>query len=371
MGTKLAMSVHWGIFPGGARKEDDVHQSRRGFGEGGRGALRRWIALLLAATLAGLSGAAQAQEIRFFRIGTGATGETHFPLGGLIANAISNPPGSRECAKGGSCGVPGLIAVAVSTHGAVANIQALGEGRLDAALAQADIAYWAFHGTGIYKGKGAVENLRAIAMLYPDSIHLVARRDAGISGIKDLKGKRVSLGEKGSGTLVEASIILEAHGVKAAQLKPFHLRSGAAADALAAGEIDAFFVTDAGPVPAVADLARKLEIDLVPIEGPQAEKLRATYPFFLPGSIAAGTYRGQETAVATLNVGVVLLVRAEVDAELVYGITRALWHPSTQKLLTQGHPRGNLIRLEAATERMGIQLHAGAASYYFDAGLVN
>lgn len=105
MGTKLAMSVHWGIFPGGARKEDDVHQSRRGFGEGGRGALRRWIALLLAATLAGLSGAAQAQEIRFFRIGTGATGETHF-LGGLIANAISNPPDRANAPRAAVAGYP-------------------------------------------------------------------------------------------------------------------------------------------------------------------------------------------------------------------------------------------------------------------------
>ena len=323
------------------------------------------LALILAA------GMATAQDIRFFRIGTGATGETHFPLGGLIANAISNPPGSRQCDRGGSCGVPGLIAVAVSTLGSVANIEALSEGRLDAALSQADIAYWAFHGTGIYKNKGAVENLRAIAMLYPDSVHLVARRDANIRSVNDLKGKRVSLGEKGSGTPVDAAIILDAYGVKASQIKAQYVRSAVAADALIAGQLDAFFVVDAAAVPTVANLARKVPIDLVPIDGPSADKLRRAYPFLLPGEIPADSYEGVGKAVPTLNVGVVLLVGSQVDAELVYNITKSLWHPSTRKLLAEGHPRGKLINLQAATERMGIQLHAGAASYYFDVGLVN
>lgn len=317
-----------------------------------------------------LAGSAAAQETTYFRIGTGSTGETHFPIGGLIANAISNPPGSRECSKGGSCGVPGLIAVAQSTNGAVANIEALADGRLEAALAQSDVAYWAFHGTGPYKGKGAVENLRAIAMLYPDSMHLLVRRDSGIASVADLKGKRVSLGETGSGTLIDATAVLRAYGLKTTDVTASNLRPGAAADALAKGDLDAFFVIDGPPVPTVAELARLLPITLVPIEGPAAEQVRRDHPFMVAGTIPGDVYEGVDQPVPTLDVAILLLVSAQVPEETAYGITRALWHPSTQKLLAQGHPRGKMIRLEAATESMGIPLHAGAAAYYFDAGLV-
>lgn len=332
---------------------------------------RDFLALSVAGLTLAATPALRAQELTFFRIGTGSTGETHFPIGGVIANAISNPPGSRECEKGGSCGVPGLIAVAQSTHGSVANIEAIAEGRLEAALAQADVAYWAFHGSGPYKKKGAIANLRSIAMLYPDSMHLVTRAESDIHAIADLKGKRVSLGETGSGTQVEVRNLLNAFGVKERDLKTQFLKAGPAADALAKGELDAFFVVDGAPVPSIAELARSLPIRLLPIEGAPVERLREAHPFLQQGAIPAGAYKGLESAVPTLDVPVVLLVGAEVPADLVYGVTRALWHPSTQKLLAQSHPRGKLIRLEAAAEKLGIQLHAGAASYYFDAGLLH
>ncbi len=334
--------------------------------------LRLALAALAAALLAA-AGAAVAQEgdkLSFFRIGTGPTGETHFPLGGVIASAISNPPGSRECEKGGSCGVPGLIAVAQSTNGALANIAGIAAGTLDAALVHADVAYWAFHGTGPYQGKGAVENLRAVAMLYVDSMHLVARADSGIAAVGDLKGKRVSLGGPDSGTLIDSRLVLKTHRLDEKDLQAAYLKPGQAADALAAGEIDAFFAIDAPPAPAVAELARRVPISLVPIAGPEAETLRAEYPFFAAGTIPAGIYEGIAEPVATLDLGVVLLVGAQVPDQLVYGIARALWHASTQQLLKRGHPRGKLVQLEAAAERVGLQLHGGAAAYYFDAGMV-
>lgn len=331
--------------------------------------VRSHLVPALVAVMVLAAGSALAQDIRFFRIGTGPTGQTHFPIGGLIANAISNPPGSRECEKGGSCGVPGLIAVAQSTNGAIANVEAIGAKRLDAALAQADIAYWAYHGTGIYQGKGAIPNLRGIAMLYTDSFHLVVRKDAGIKSVKDLRGKRVSLGEQGSATLVHSKIILQTWGLRDGDVKAQYMRSGTAADAMALGKLDAFFLIDGSPVPTVAELARNTAIDLVPIDGPEAAKIRKGFPFVLTGEIPADTYQGVAHPTPTLDVGVVLLLGAEAPEDLVYGITRALWHPSTQKLLAD-NMRGKLMKLEAATDRMGIQLHAGAAAYYFDAGLV-
>jgi TRAP transporter TAXI family solute receptor len=148
----------------------------------------------LSATLAGRPAAAQ--DITFFRIGTGGTIGTYFPVGGLIGHAISNAPGSRPCGDGGSCGVPGLIATAVAADGSVAIVAGI-----------AGVTYWALNGSGICDGRPKVEMLRAIANLHPETFHLVVRKGAGIKTVKDLKGKRVSLDEPGSGTLVDARLI--------------------------------------------------------------------------------------------------------------------------------------------------------------------
>lgn len=335
---------------------------------------RRAVLALGLAVLAAVSlslGPARAQsesDLTFMRIGTGPTGGGYFPMGGLIGNAISNPPGSRPCDRGGSCGVPGLIAAAVSTNGAVENIEAIRRGDMELALAQADVAYWAYHGTGPYKAKGAVENLRAIAMLYQESFHLVARNDANITTIADLKGKRVSLGEEGSGTLIDALLILEAFGIDAKTIKVSHLKPGAAADALLAGQIDAFFFVAGAPVTTISALTADDKAHLVPIDGEAAAKLTNAYPFLVAGEIAADVYPNQP-AVPTINVGAVLVCDAALPESLVYGITQALWHPNNQNLFRKGHPGGEQMSLQTATQGMGIALHAGAANYYFDAGV--
>jgi TRAP transporter TAXI family solute receptor len=313
---------------------------------------------------------AGAQETRFFRLGTGPVDGAYFPIGGLIANAISKPPGARECEKGGSCGVPGLVAVAQSTSGSVANVEAIFKKRLDAAIVQADIAYWAYNGSGAFAGKGAYTNLRGVAVLYPDTVHVAIRKGAKIKAIADLKGKRVALGEQGSGTLVTARTILRAHNLKDGDLKAHYLKPGASADKLAAGELDALFVVDGAPSAIVDDLAGRGLIELLGFPATEAEKLRKASPFFIKGELAPKTYAGLDTALPVVQVGVVLLVGSEVPEALVYGITKALWHESTLKLLAGGHPNGRLIKPEKAIEGLAIQLHAGAASYYFDAGLI-
>ncbi len=150
---------------------------------------------LAAAALAGalLSGAAaQAQEMRFFRIGTGGAGGTYFPIGGLIANAISNPPGSgKTCEQGGSCGVPGLIAIAQSTNASAHNVTAIHSGQMEAGLTGAATLFFAYHGTGKFKGK-AKNKIRIIAKLYPEDMHLVLKKGMKLSGLGDLKGNRVA-----------------------------------------------------------------------------------------------------------------------------------------------------------------------------------
>src|SRR5215468_1335947 len=115
-----------------------------------RNAFRYGAALAIAGAI--VATYAVAQDIKFFRIGTGGTAGTYFPIGGLLANAISNPPGSRACNDGGSCGVPGLVATAVASNGSVANINAIAGGSMESGFTQSDVAYWAYSGTGIYDG---------------------------------------------------------------------------------------------------------------------------------------------------------------------------------------------------------------------------
>ncbi len=191
---------------------------------------RRMLIALFALTVLGATSPVPAQEMHFFRIGTGGVAGTYYPIGGLIADIISSPPGARPCDKGGSCGVPGLVAIAQSSNGSVANVDAIRSGELESGFVQSDIAYWAYTGTGIFEGQGNVKNLRAITSLYSESVHIVARKGAGIRTVRDLKGKRVSLDEPGSGTLVDARIILEAFGLSEADLQAEYIKSSPGAE---------------------------------------------------------------------------------------------------------------------------------------------
>jgi len=170
---------------------------------------------------------AAAQDVRYFRIGTGETGGSLFILGGVIAGVVSNPPGSRSCDDGGSCGVPGLIAVAQATAGSVENVGAIGSGQLDSGLSQADIAYWAFKGKSVFAEAGAIADLRAIANLYQESLHVIVRNDGKIKSMAELRGKRVGFGPKNAGNMLTAGLVLKAAGLTEKRLKPAagHCRS--------------------------------------------------------------------------------------------------------------------------------------------------
>ena len=319
--------------------------------------------LAVVGLVAGASVCAQAQDDKVIRIGTGSTGGTYFPVGGLIANAISNPPGSLDCDLGGSCGVPGLMAGAVTTDGSVANVIGISNGELDMALTQADVAYFAYFAKGVFKQKAPLDSLRAVANLFTESVHVVIRRDSGIVTVADLKGKRVSLDRKESGTRVVAEIVLKAYGLRPKDLKASYEKLGKSADMLAEGQLDAFFIVSGDPVNAIAHLADEIDIDLVIIAGPVAEKIRETHPFLYSNIIPEGTYRGVGN-IETLGIGAQLVVAESADDELVYGITQALWNPNNRKVLDSGHPNGKRIKLETALDGIAIPLHPGAARFY-------
>lgn len=301
-------------------------------------------------------------------IGAGPVGGTYFPVATLIATAISNPPGGRPCDAGGSCGVPGLIAEAVATQGSVENIRRMAEGTLDAGMAQADIAGAAWSGDEMFGGR-PVSRLRAAANLFPETVHVVARRDRGFDSLADLRGRAVSLGELGSGTLPVARALLAAYGLGRRDIAAEYLSPQAATNRLREGTLDAFFMVAGQPAPLIVGLARQLDIEVLPVVSSVAEALRRQRPGLTTLTIPANMYQGVEPC-TSVAIGSQLLISDSVDDEIVYGSLRALFHPSVRSRLDRGHPAAAQITLETAIDGLAVPLHGGASRYYKERGLL-
>ena len=313
--------------------------------------------------------AAQAEDVRYFTIGTAGIGGTYFPLAGTIANSISNPPGSRGCDEGGSCGVPGLVAVAQSSHGSVANVGAVASGGLDSGFSQADVAYWAYSGTGTFEGREPMRDLRVITALYPEHMHLVASRASGIASVKDLKGKRVSLDKTDSGTYPDAVLILEAFGLGEADITVENLEPESAAEALRKGTLDALFFVGGYPARVLAELAASADVILVRIAGPEVDAMLLEHSFFIRDEIPDGVYP-DVAGVQTVAVGAQWLTSLAESDDLIYGITQALWNGTTRHLLDVGHAKGASVTRATALDGIGIPLHPGAERYYREVGMI-
>lgn len=314
--------------------------------------IKKWAAAV-AAVLA-FAGTAHAQQ--FFRIGTGGTAGTYYPVGGMIANAVSQPGK--------------IIATAQASNGSLANVNAVASGSMEAGFSQSDVATWAYTGTGAFEGKPKVTDLRLIANLYPESIHLVVKKGSGIRTVADLRGKRVALDEPGSGTLIDARMVLAAYGLKESDIKPDYIKPNQAGDKLKDGSLDAFFFVGGAPAGAIAELASSgAGIELVPLGGPQAQALLKSSPWFAVDHIPAGTYK-DVPAVETLAVGAQLVTSAKIPTETVYEITKAMYSDAAQKAIAAGHAKGKFITRENAVKGAGIPFHPGAEKFYKEAGLL-
>jgi TRAP transporter TAXI family solute receptor len=298
----------------------------------------------------------RADEVTFFRIGTGGTGGIYYPIGMLLAQSLSGA-------------VPRLVAVAEVSNGSVFNVRMIGSGQLEAGLVQADVAYWAYTGTGVFKGEPAITTLRAVANLYPESVHIVARKDSGIHSVRDLRGRRVSLDEAASGSIVEARIVLAAYGLAESDLSPEYVKPNLAIEKMAQGALDAFFFVGGYPAPSIAAYAAAGGATLVPIDGARADDVVAHYGFLTKSVVPAGVY-GMRKATPTLEVGAQFLVSATMPDDVVYRITRTLWQRETLDALARGHPKGGLIRPETALKGIAIPLHPGAERYYRSVGIL-
>ena len=314
--------------------------------------LKHIITAVVAATA--LLGAAQAQQ--FFRIGTGGTAGTYYPIGGMIANAVSQPGK--------------IIVTAQASNGSLANVNGIAGGAMESGFSQSDVATWAQTGKGLFEGKPSIAELRLIANLYPETIHVVVKKGSGIKSIAELKGKRVALDEPGSGTLVNARLVLAAYGLKESDIKPEYIKPNQASDKMKDGALDAFFFVGGAPAGAIAELASSgAGIELLPITGAQADTLRRGNPFFANDSVPAATYK-DVAAVNTLSVGAQWVTSAKADAETVYQITKSLYSDATQKALAAGHAKGKLITVKNAVQGAGIPFHPGAERFYKEAGVL-
>ena len=301
-----------------------------------------------------LIGGAQAQQ--FFRIGTGGTAGTYYPIGGMIANAVSQPGK--------------IIVTAQASNGSLANVNAVAGGAMESGFSQSDVATWAQKGTGIFEGKPNIPDLRLIANLYPETVHVVVKKGSGIKNIAGLKGKRVALDEPGSGTLINARLILAAYGIKETDIKPEYIKPNQAADKMKDGALDAFFFVGGAPAGAISEIATSGSgIELLPIDGAQADSLRAASTFFAVDEVPTNIYK-DVAGVKTLSVGAQWVTSAKADTETVYQITKSLYSEATQKTLASGHAKGKLITLQNAVKGAGIPFHPGAEKFYKEAGVL-
>lgn len=311
-----------------------------------------------------------ANDVVSFRIGTGGNGGTYFPIGRAIAEGISGQSLAHAC-EGRDC-PPSLLAVAQTSNGSVANIEALADGSLEGGFAQANIVHWAYTGTALFEEQEPVPDLRAIANLYPEAMHLVTDVESGITNLSEIDDHRISLDEPGSGTLVDARYLLEAFEVDEDSFDAQYMKADLALARMADGHLDGFFAVAGPPLRSLnqSDLLQPGDYRIVPIGGPSARQLLAAHPFYTAVTIPGGTYP-DHPSVETIGIGAQFVTHARLPNDVVYEITRLLWSEATRTLLENGHRMGHAIDIATATDGLSIPLHPGAARFYREIGLLD
>lgn len=314
----------------------------------------RFLAVLvMLALVAGMmAGCTQpsAETTTYISIATGGTGGTYYPLGGALANVFNNS-------------IPNVSATAQATNASLENVTFVANKDVEIAFIQNDVTYYASEGIEMYAEKENHPELRGIATWYPEIIQIVARADAKIANVGDLKGKKVAVGAPASGTEANARQILNACGITYEDLaKADFLSFAEAANNLKDGHIDAAFVTAGIPTSAITDVATTKDIDLITLKDAEIAKLQNQYPFYTKVVVPAGTYPKQNKDIACVAVMAMLVTHAETDEELVYQMTKAMFEGQAE--IAAAHARGADLRLESALAGMPIGLHPGAQRYY-------
>ena len=312
------------------------------------------LASIFAASLGG--GTAIAASQQFVSIGTGGVTGVYYPTGGAICRLVNKNRKEH-----------GIRCSAESTGGSIYNINTIRAGELEFGVAQSDWQYHAYNGTSKFADKGKFSNLRAVFSVHPEPVTVIARDGSGVKELADVKGKRLNIGNPGSGTRGTWEVIEEALGWQRSDLKlAAEMKSAETGQAVCDGKIDAYFWLVGHPSALTQESLATCDAHLVHVKGAAIDKLVADNSFYRKATIPAGMYNN-ESDIETFGVGATFVSSADVPDEVVYTIVKAVFDnfADFKKL----HPAfANLKEQEMITDSLSAPLHDGAVKYYKERG---
>lgn len=318
------------------------------------------VAVAAAVSFGATSTAVSADEQQFVTIGTGGVTGVYYPAGGAICRLVNMD--RKE--HGIRCSVE-------STGGSIYNLNGIRDGELDLAVAQSDWQYHAYNGSSDFEDKGKDEKLRAVFSLHPEPFTVVASKDSGIKTFEDLEGKRVSIGNPGSGQRATAEVLMEEMGwTKDKFSMAAEIKAAEQSQALCDGNIDAFFYTVGHPSGAIKEATTSCDSVIVEVDNDATKKLIKENPYYREAVIPGGMYRGSDEDVTTFGVAATFVSSSDVSEEVVYQVVKAVFEnfDSFKRL----HPAfENLDKKEMISDALSAPLHKGAEKYYKEAGLMD
>jgi TRAP transporter TAXI family solute receptor len=320
--------------------------------------MRKLAAVLMAAVFVCI-GVVDAMATQYVTIGTGGVTGVYYPTGGAICRLVNK---SRK-EHGIRCSVE-------STGGSVYNLNTIRAGELDMGVAQSDWQYHAYNGTSKFKDQGANKDLRAVFSVHPEPFTVVARKDSGVTDFMQLKGKRVNIGNPGSGQRGTMEVLMGALGWTNADFKlASELKSSEQSKALCDNKVDAMVFTVGHPSGSIKEASTSCDSVLVNVTGPAVDKLVADNDYYRTATVPGGMYRGSDADTQTFGVGATFVTSSKVSEEVIYQVVKAVFEnfDDFKKL----HPAfANLKREEMIKDGLSAPLHKGAAKYYKEAGLM-
>ena len=316
------------------------------------------LSSIIAAGMAvtGMSAMTAHAQQQFISIGTGGITGVYYPTGGAICRLVNKNRKEH-----------GIRCSAESTGGSIYNINTIRAGELEFGVAQSDWQYHSYHGTSKFEDQGPFENLRAVFSVHPEPVTVIASDASGINTLTDAKGKRLNIGNPGSGTRGTWEVIEEALGWERSDLRlAAEMKSAETGQAVCDGKIDAYFWLVGHPSALTQESLVTCDAHLVHVEGPAIDKLVADNPYYRTASIPAGMYNN-ESDIKTFGVGATFVSSADVPDEVVYVVVKAVFEnfDDFKKL----HPAfANLSEAEMISDSLSAPLHPGAIKYYMERG---
>lgn len=285
-------------------------------------------------------------------LASGGTSGTYYGFSGVIAQRLNETLSDK------------MKINVVSTGASKANVQMIDGGDADIAILQNDVMSYAYNATDMFEGTEPIKSFSAIASCYPESVQIVANKS--IHSVSELKGKKVSVGDAGSGTEFNAKQILAAYDIDIdSDITKSNQSFADSCDALKNGTIDAAFVTAGHPTVAVTELASNLDFNILPIDESHANDLINTYGFYAPVTIEKSAYPVLTEDVPTVAVMATYIASNNLDEDTVYAFTKGLFEEKDNF----EHQKASLLNLETGVSGIAIPFHKGAAKYYSENGI--